>query len=308
MIREMNGRTMIDLKNIETFYVVSTLGSFRNAAQKLHATQPAISQRIAQLEESFGCRLLRREGRSVTPTPQGRELLIYAEKMLALRAEMIAAISTDISPRGVLRIGAAETIVHSWLPQFIEHVNRVYPRLALEIEVDISPNLRDRLISQEIDLAFLMEPFAGDPLVHLPLCRHVQSFIANPAVAGSLPHAPASIEELAAFPIMTFSRRTKPYEAVKQLFSRPNLPRVRLHASASLATLIHMAEEGLGIAVIPASIIRDRLAQGRLRRIRTDVRVPDIAFVAAWMPAPDMQAPSQVARIAQEIARSTPVE
>ena len=49
---------MVDFKSIETFLWVVTLGSFRGAAQRLNTTQPAISQRIAQLEREMGVRLL----------------------------------------------------------------------------------------------------------------------------------------------------------------------------------------------------------------------------------------------------------
>ena len=54
---------MADFKAIETFMWVVTLGSFRGAAQKLNTTQPAISQRIAQLEREVGVKLLQRDRR-----------------------------------------------------------------------------------------------------------------------------------------------------------------------------------------------------------------------------------------------------
>lgn len=67
---------MIDLRGIETFYWVATLGGFRAAADKLHASQPAISQRISQLEEYWvpGCSSADR--RSVRLTVRGQALLI----------------------------------------------------------------------------------------------------------------------------------------------------------------------------------------------------------------------------------------
>jgi DNA-binding transcriptional LysR family regulator len=71
---------MADFKAIETFMWVATLGSFRGAAQKLNTTQPAISQRIAQLEREVGVKLLQRDRRMVLPTPSGRQLMVYAEK------------------------------------------------------------------------------------------------------------------------------------------------------------------------------------------------------------------------------------
>lgn len=294
----------VDFKNLETFLEVARLASFRAAAMRLNATQPAISQRVAQLESQLGVRLFVRESRRVTPTPKGRELMLYAEKLLALRAEMVAAVGDPTTLVGVLRIGVAETIVHTWLPRLIERVSRDYPRLTIEIEVDISPNMRERLVAREIDLAFLMDTFAGEPLVSRGLCRHALAFVASPRLVGN--NTTMALEDLARHPIMTFSRRTKPYEAVYETFNRPDLPRVRLHASASIATLVRMAEQGLGIAAIPPAIVRDHLADGRLVMIDTRVRFPDLVFRAAWLPGVDVRSREVIAEIAADEAASNP--
>src|ERR1700710_1510087 len=107
-------RGVTDFKAIETFLWVVNLGSFRGAAQKLNTTQPAISQRIAQLEREVGVKLLQRDRRAVLPTPSGRQLLVYAEKLIAMRSEMLAAVGDRSAMRGVLRLGVAQNTVHTW--------------------------------------------------------------------------------------------------------------------------------------------------------------------------------------------------
>src|ERR1700746_1772252 len=82
---------MVDFKSIETFLWVVTLGNFRAAGEKLNTTQPAISQRIAQLERELGVKLLNRDHRVASPTPSGRQLMVYAEKLIGLRSAMLAA-------------------------------------------------------------------------------------------------------------------------------------------------------------------------------------------------------------------------
>lgn len=292
---------MIDLKALETFLWVAELGSFRAAANKLHTTQPAISQRIAQLETELGTRLLERERRIVTPTPRGRTLLAYAEKLLALRAEMLEAFSDVSSLRGVMRIGVAETIVHTWLTRFLKHVNTIHPHLGLEIEVDITPNLRDRLSSQELDLAFVLGPSTLPTMENRQLCSYPVAFVASPSIRWK--RQPVPLEELATFPIITFSRNTHPYVAVRALFSRHDLPAVRLHASASLSTVVHMATEGLGIAVIPPAIVTSEIATGRLALVETRVVLPDLPFFAVWSASPDNGAARQLVEIAAAIAQ-----
>src|SRR4051812_38847978 len=223
---------MPDFRSIETFLWVVKLGSFRGAAQRLNTTQPAISQRIAQLEREMGVKLLNRDHRVASPTPSGRQMMVYAEKLIGLRSEMMAAVGDRSAMRGVLRLGVAETIVHTWLPKLIKSVNAAYPNLSLEIEVDITPNLRARLMAQEIELAFLIDAPAASNVRSRALCGYPNGFLASPALG--LGNSVLAVEDLAKFPIITFPRKTQPYEVVRALFNRPELPPIRLHASASL--------------------------------------------------------------------------
>jgi DNA-binding transcriptional LysR family regulator len=293
---------MVDFKSIETFLWVVTLGSFRAAGEKLNTTQPAISQRIAQLEREMGVKLLNRDHRVASPTPSGRQLMVYAEKLIGLRSEMMTAVSDRSAMRGVLRLGVAETIVHTWLSRLIKSVNTAYPNLSLEIEVDITPNLSARLLAQEIELAFVVGPLSASGMRNRVLCDYPIGFLASPALG--LGNGALTVHDLAKFPIITFPRKTQPYEIVRSLFNRPDLPPIRLHASASLATVIHMAIEGLGIAVIPTAIVENELADGRLQLLSTDLKLSPLTFSASWLASPDTVAVELVADLAGQIAQS----
>ncbi|HXB79528.1 MAG TPA: LysR family transcriptional regulator [Bradyrhizobium sp.] len=294
---------MVDFKSIETFLWVVTLGSFRGAGQRLNTTQPAISQRIAQLERELGVKLLNRDHRVVSPTPSGRQLMVYAEKLIGLRAEMMAEVGERSAMRGVLRLGVAETIVHTWLPRLIKSVNTAHPNLSLEIEVDITPNLTARLLEQEIELAFLVGPLSAAGVRNRVLCDYPVGVLASPSLG--LGNGALKIQDLAKFPIITFPRKSQPYEIVRSLFNRPDLPPIRLHASASLATVIHMAVEGLGIAVIPTSIVENELADGRLQLLATELKIPPLTFSASWLASPDTLAVELVADLAARIAQQS---
>jgi DNA-binding transcriptional LysR family regulator len=296
----------VDFRSLETFLWVVTLGSFRGAAQRLNTTQPAISQRIAQLEREMGVKLLNREHRVASPTARGRQLMVYAEKLIGLRSEMMAAVGDRSAMRGVMRLGVAETVVHTWLSRLIESVNTAYPNLSLEIEVDITPNLSARLLAQEIELAFVLGPLSASSVRNRALCDYPVGFLASPALG--LGKGPLTVQELAKFPIITFPRKTRPYEAVRALFNRPDLPPIRLHASASLATVIHMAIEGLGIAVIPTAIVENELADQRLQLLSTELKIPPLTFSASWLASPDTVAVELIAELAGKIAQSASVD
>ena len=118
---------MIDLRNIETFFWVATLGGFRAAAEKLSATQPAISptHRLARIGPGRAPVRPRRAWHQAHR--QGRELLSHAERMLQMRRDMQEAARAKSVMSGMLRLGVSETIVHTWLPRLMEHLHDAYP-------------------------------------------------------------------------------------------------------------------------------------------------------------------------------------
>jgi DNA-binding transcriptional LysR family regulator len=296
------GGTMVDFRMLTTFTWVANLRSFRGAAEKLNTTQPAVSLRIAQLEGLLGVRLLERNRRLVVPTEKGQELLGFAERLLRLRAEMIEAVGDRSTMRGMVRLGVAETIVHTWLPALIERVNTAYPNLELEVEVDISPNLRERLIAKDLNLAFLLGPTNSPSVQSRPLCTYPLAFVACKKIQFDKKIVP--LEDIARWPIITFSRNTQPYVTVRELFTRSGL-RTTMHASASLATVVRMALDGIGIAVIPPAILANVAPRGQLHQLKTKAGLPPLNFVVSWPAAPDAFAAQKVAEIATQVAKES---
>jgi DNA-binding transcriptional LysR family regulator len=291
---------MVDFKALETFMWVANLRSFRGAAEKLNTTQPAVSMRIAQLEDDLGVRLLERDRRLVSPTEKGRLLLGYADRLIRLRAETIEAVGDRKTMRGIVRLGVSETIVHTWLPTLIERVNAAYPNLELEIEVDISPNLRDRLVAKDLNLGLLLGPISNPGVHSRPLCSFPLAFVAGERIKFGKKSVP--LAELAKWPIITFSRNTQPYIFVRELFDRSGL-QPTIHASASLATVVRMALDGIGVAVIPPAILANVVPSMRLRPLKTEVTLPHLNFVVSWPAAPDSYAAQKVAEIAMRVAK-----
>src|ERR1051326_1173124 len=99
----------MDFDQLVTFLEVAKLGSFSRAGQKVFRSQSAVSAQIRQLEQEYGDRLFDRSGKTVQPTPAGRVLAAYAQKLLTLRAESQLAIADQgATVRGHLQIGANE--------------------------------------------------------------------------------------------------------------------------------------------------------------------------------------------------------
>ena len=284
---------------MEVFFWVVQLGGFRRAAEKLGTTQPAVSARVAGLEAALGARLLDRgQRRPVALTPDGMRLLAYAERMLALRAEMEAAFDGTAALSGTLRLGVAETVVHTLLSTLLRRLHGQHPRLQVDIVVDVSTSLRAMLLGGEIDLAFLLGPVAAPGIHDLFLCEHGLAWVAAPSLP--LGPEPLDIAALARVPVITYARNTLPFQRVRALFAGGPAPRV--FANASLASIVRMVLDGIGVGVIAAAAIRAELDAGHLREVRTTAVLEPMRFTASWRAAPGEAAAASVARLAQLVA------
>src|SRR5258708_24807497 len=293
-----------DFKVLETFAQVANLRSFRGAAKALKTTQPLVSTRIKQLEEYLGIRLLERDRRQVALTPKGQEFLVHAERLIGVRDEMIDTCRDPSSVSGIVRVGVSESIVHTWLTTLMKRVNNAYPNLEFEIEVDISPKLRDGLVTRDLGLAFLLGPIDAPNVYSRPLCSFPVAFLAHEEI--QFPHKSIALAHIAERKIITFARHTKPHMALRELLARNGL-HATIWASASRQPVVHMPSAGLGIAVIPPAIIEKRVdAREKLRRLNTKIKLPSLDYVVSWPSAPDDPddtAVRKVVAIAIKVAR-----
>ncbi|TGN38736.1 LysR family transcriptional regulator [Marinobacter confluentis] len=285
----------MNIRSLETFIWIARLGSFRAAASRVYASQPSVSARIAGLEDQLGVELFNRSARKITLTAKGREFLIYAEKMLNLHGEMMQAVAKSSSIQGTIRLGVSETIAHTWLPQLVERVSEAYPAINLELEIDISINLSDKLVNHEIDIAFLMGGVNQPGIINQTLCRYPLIWVASPKL--NIGDQPMSLEELSSWPIITYPRKSEPYMVIRALVDPMNHS-TRIHSSSSLSTIIRMTVDGLGVSALPAEILQAELSTDVLRRFDVNAELPDLAFSAAFRSGPGGTVVQAIAELA----------
>lgn len=274
----------MNLKQLETFIWVATLGGFRKAASRLCTTQPAISSRIAGLEESLGGKLFELGTGSIALTAMGQKILPYAEKVLFMSDKLKEQAGASETFSGVLRLGVSETIVHTWLSDFLSRVHQFFPLVDMEITVDITSNLRNELIGRSIDLAFLLGPISDYNIDNVDLCAYPLVWAVSPRL--NFPPGDVPIERIAQEPIITYARNTRPF-AETQAFIRQGVAEpARIFPSSSLAACKLMVIDGVGVGMLPMACISREVEDGRLVVIPSSWHPSDLLFTASYPRAP----------------------
>lgn len=147
-----SGTLLIDLELYRTFLVIAETSSFSKASDLIGRTPSAVSMQIKKLETMLGVAVFAREGRSVRLTPEGEALLGYARRILMLNEE---AVSLFVAPEveGQVRFGAPSDFGTRFLPNILSRFARSHPGVNVDVHLDGSPMLDEKVKSAELDLA-----------------------------------------------------------------------------------------------------------------------------------------------------------
>ena len=281
------------LEQLRTFLWVARLGGVRKASARLNISQPAVSTRIMKLEQELRHRLFERQPGGLVLTRRGQMLLTYAEQILFVEEEIRKRIADPSETEGLFRIGASETIAQSWLPAFFKAFNAAYPRVTLDLTVDISVNLRTALLERRLDLAFLMGPISDFTVESVALPRfELQWFKA--AGLGAI--------DLREVPVISYARRTRPHRELSERLTRLHGPSVRIYSSASLSASLRMIAAGVAVGPYPRAVARTLLSTGALETFDPGLDLSPLVFSGSYLTEPRNHLAEAGAAIARETA------
>jgi LysR family nitrogen assimilation transcriptional regulator len=270
----------MDLERLRIFRLVCEEGSVSRAAVRLFRTQPAVSMQLATLEGEAGAKLLTRTGRGVTPTAAGRRLLACAAELFRAEERLREAWS-GADDGGALRVAASHTVTRHLLPPALRALSLRRPGVRLQLVESATPDSQNRLHAGEVDVAFLLRPFADPRLAHETVLRyrHVAVYPIGPARnRATSPGAPVAHAELAGAPLVLLARGTQTRRLVDEGFRARGLAPERVLEVGSVSIQKELVRQGLGVGIVPEYAVepRDRL---RVRRIE-GATLREIA--AAW--------------------------
>ncbi|SOZ64644.1 putative transcriptional regulator, LysR family [Cupriavidus taiwanensis] len=270
----------MNLRFLETFVWVARLRSFRLTAEKLFSTQASISSRIAVLEEDLGVKLFLRDSRGVTLTPEGQRVLEYAEKMVNTMHHMRQSLDRSRAIAGRVRIGAMDSVIHTWLSTVVKRAMQAYPALEIELTADAALNLCDQLQKGYLDVIFQTDLLRLETVRNVELARYPIRWIVATGSARDRPYA--SLDELAAERVITFVKNSRPHQDILSLFHLNGVASPRINCVNSVAAMTRLIGDGFGIGAVPPALVRKELAEGTLSVVDVENHPPALDIVASW--------------------------
>ncbi len=256
--RLLRPEPVIELRLWRLFLAVADELHFSRAAERLHMTQPPLTQAIAQLEELLGVKLFDRTRRSVQLTVAGAALVPEARDLIA-RAQALprlARASAD-GQAGRLRLAFVSTVGFALLPQWVRAFRAQHPQVVLELIEATGDVQLDLLARGEIDAGFMLHSpgFALAGLARVSVTSEPLVLALSDQHALSDGPAPALAKVLRE-PLVIFPRRIVPslHDAIFSLYHAAGcLPQVAQEA-IQMQTIVNLVSAGLGVAWVPQSV------------------------------------------------------
>lgn len=250
----------MDTQHLHAFIAIAETGSFSSAAERLHLTQPAISKRIAILEEQLNAKLFDRVGRQVSLTQVGLYLLPKAKNILQeviTTQRIIADLKGEIS--GKLSIATSHHIGLHRLPPYLREYSRRYPEVKLDLHFLDSEQAYNEVLQGRFDLAVITLAQEEDKRVRADTIWTDQlRFVAAPThpLAGKFD---LSLADLTPYQAIMPDTNTYTTRLIKELFDREQQSLEITMVTNHLDTIKMMLTLGLGWGVLPETMIDTEL-------------------------------------------------
>jgi len=254
----------LNYHHLHYFWAVAREGHLTRAAHQLHVSQSALSAQIKQLEDQLGQPLFNRQGRALQLTEAGRVALAYADTIFSTGNELMATLRDGQRlERQVLRIGAVSTLSRNFQENFIAPLLQ-RPDVELVLQSGSLAELLVRLSVHTLDLVLSNRQAHGDA-DHPWRCRRIArqpvSLVGRPRAADQAFRYP---DELAEVPLLLPGRDNDIRAGFDLLCDQLGL-RFRVLAEVDdMAMLRLLARDTLGVALLPAVVVRDELRSGVL--------------------------------------------
>lgn len=255
-------------QHLRVFAMVVEKGSFSRAAEELHMTQPAVSQYIKLLEQTYGEQLLDRSNKYVRLNKAGEIVYYHAKEILGLYTRMQRLLD-DLANRatGHLSIGASYTFGEYVLPHFIARLHEQFPLIKPSIVIGNSKEIAELVEGHQLDVGIIegelqnarlsIEAFSEDLMYVVASARH--------RLAQQTKEVDLSALEQETWIIRELGSGTR--AATETIFQTLSIAPADIMEFGSTQLIKESVESGLGLTFLSHLAIRKEVSMGLLKVI-----------------------------------------
>jgi LysR family transcriptional regulator, salicylic acid-responsive activator of bsdBCD len=251
----------MDIRQLKYFLAIAQTGQITRAAKQLNIEQPPLSRQLKQMEEELGVKLFDRDGKKLHLTEAGELLRGKAEQLLVQFEEALKQVKeSEELVQGVLSIGSVVSCI-SLLPKQMERFRHKYPEVTYKIIEGDHTYLGDLLDRRVIELVIARLPFEAkspsDTYSILPLPSDPFVVVIPASWTQYAGVTSISMKEIASFPFLSLKSDTtiRMHEQLMNECRRHGFEPNVICECSSVAIIMSLIAEGLGVTVFPKSIM-----------------------------------------------------
>jgi len=262
------------LRHFSIFSEVCKQGSITKAADALNLAQPAVSSAIREMESFYGVRLFERMNRRLYITEAGEQLLHYSDSILAQYDEA-KNVLREINTMTQIRIGANVSFGTVGLPELIRGFTKQHPQIPVYTQVNNSHQIEKALLNNNLDYGIIDYPEKSEYFFCDLLCRdHIVA-----ACAHDFPISDTiSAEEVSSVPLLVREEGSGSRSLVEAMKKEAGGYLNIVLESISGQSLTSACLAGMGLLILPESLLQEKLADGSLRK----VHIKNVNFVREY--------------------------
>ena len=269
----------MDIRQLTYFVAAVEEKTITAAAEKLHMTQPPLTMQLHMLEDELGCKLFRRDGRTLSLTDAGQHFYSRALEIIGMcdsaKSEMNDYRSGNA---GELRIGAISSVRGTLFTDWIKDYHDKYPYVKISVHSANTYQLLEQLRNREIDMAVIRTPFPAGDFETEYIRREEMSAIGNGKFFSCPDSDDISLQELSASPLIVYRRWQKIIESVFETSGLvPKICCVNDDAEMTLS----LALSGIGVGLLHTSALPGKCDEIiRILKLHEKTLSSEIALVA----------------------------
>ncbi len=240
--------------------VYKTLNMTR-AAENLNMTQPAVTRAIKEIESFYGIRLFERLNKGLYPTEKAKDVYYRAQTIMAEYDVMEKELKNEDNT-GIIRIGSTISLGIYMLPPLVRRLKKEMPNLEVRVVIENGAALERRLLSNDLDLAFIEGPTTNQNLQRKQIMNDELVVIAS---LESKLGDELSIAELAKEPLLCREKGSISRTFIEGIFLANGLVMDPIWESESSQALINAVHENIGVSILPAKIVAPHVKKGWVR-------------------------------------------